>query len=344
MTRNYHVEDTKDAKILSGEKCHFFFNKRTGYFVSWGESPEQDCEGLPGPAILDMEVTTKCSGGCPFCYKSNSLEGENMPLETFKSLVDKLPSTVTQIALGADSDLSSNPDIFEMMRYVREKGIVPNITLASATEDVADELARLCGAVAVSRYEDPDKCYDTVFKLVSRGMKQVNIHLMLSKETLGVVYQTLTDLETDPRLIGVNALVFLSLKQKGRGEGYSPLSQEEFDEVVDSALLHPNFKLGFDSCSASKIYSYTNSRVYSPIGKNSIIPCEATLESGYINVKGEFFPCSFVEGTEDWERGIDILGCSDFIEEVWNNERVSSFRESLLNQTTPCRSCPKFKV
>ena len=36
-----------------------------------------------------------------------------------------------------------------------------------------------------------------------------------------------------------------------------------------------------------------------------------------INAYGEYFPCSFTEGTKGWEKGIDVISCRDFVEECF---------------------------
>ena len=69
------------------------------------------------------------------------------------------------------------------MEYCRENGVIPNITVAQIDDTVAKKLSELCGAVAVSRYAYKDACYDSVNKLTYLGMKQVNIHQMISQET-----------------------------------------------------------------------------------------------------------------------------------------------------------------
>ena len=35
-------------------------------------------------------------------------------------------------------------------------------------------------------------------------------------------------------------------------------------------------------------------------------PCESTLFSSYIDVNGDFYPCSFAENTKGWETGISV--------------------------------------
>lgn len=350
--RNFRVEEGDTYKILCSEEANYFFNKKTGYMASWGKTIHDDVKVFPAPTLLDIEVTTKCTGVngkvCPFCYKANTPNGENMSFETFKTILDKFPNVLTQIAFGADATLESNPDLWKMMEYTRQKGYVPNITCAQISEAVADNLARYCGAVAISRYDDADACYDSVYKLTSRGMKQVNIHLMISQETYDNAVQTLKDCKTDERLKDLNAVVFLSLKKKGRGIGHHVLTQEQFNSLVDLALRN-DVKIGFDSCSSYKVFTAFKDREELKYVEQSIIPCESMIESSYCNVKGQFFPCSFMEGTEDWREGIDITQVDDFIEDVWNNPRVEEFRNALLATTTSdtgcsCRVCPYYEV
>lgn len=60
-----------------------------------------------------------------------------------------------------------------------------------------------------------------------------------------------------------------------------------------------------------------------------------------INAYGEYFPCSFTEGTKGWEQGIDVISCKNFVEDVWYNPRTQNFRELLLMN---CRHCPVYNV
>ena len=179
---NYTIKEHGNIKQMSSPLANYIFNKETGTMVTWGETKDTEPPRFPAPTILDIEITTICKGGCKFCYKSNTAEGKNMSLGAFKHILDVFPNTLTQIAFGADADLTANPDLWKMMEYAREKGIVPNITAAWIDENTADKLARYCGAVALSRYEhSKDKCYDSVKMLTDRGMQQVNMHFMLAK-------------------------------------------------------------------------------------------------------------------------------------------------------------------
>ena len=60
-----------------------------------------------------------------------------------------------------------------------------------------------------------------------------------------------------------------------------------------------------------------------------------------INAYGEYFPCSFAEGTKGWETGIDVINCKDFVQDVWYHPRTCNFRELLLMNR---RHCPIYNV
>lgn len=351
---NYRVEETDKYKILKSENANYFFNKETGFMATWGKTLQDDAVKFPGPTLLDIEVTTICKGvngkPCPFCYKANTPNGKNMPFDRYKKILDKMPPTLTQVAFGADAQLESNPDLWKMMEYTRSKGIVPNVTAAQISEATAEKLVKYCGAVAISCYEDKDACYNSVYKLTSRGMKQVNIHLMISQETYDHCWSVLDDCAIDPRLKGLNAIVFLSLKKKGRGVGHHVLSQDQFDKLIRHAM-DKNLRIGFDSCSSAKVFETLKENKNFDWIKDSIIPCESTLESSYVNVDGIFYPCSFMEGVKEmgWDAGLDTLDCVSFEEDIWNSVKVEEFRNSLLTTTVSsegcnCRCCPFFEV
>lgn len=329
-----------NIKCLQSDEVNYRFDKNNGMMMTWGKTISEDPNYSPyGPFILDIEVTTKCKGPggylCPFCYKSNTTNGKNMSFDTFKKVLDKMPNVLTQIAFGADAQATSNPDLFDMMRYSRHKGVIPNITVADIDDDTALTLSKLCGAVAVSRYQIKSICYSSVKKLTELGMKQVNIHQMISQETLDQAYETLYDIKHDPILKGLNAIVFLSLKKKGRGEGFTPLTQDQFKQLVDEAFkLEISF--GFDSCGANKFLQSVKERSNYKQLEQMAEPCESSCFSFYIDVDGKGYPCSFTEGCHGWDEGIDIVGCDDFINDVWNNDKIKKFRERIIKCGRSC--------
>ena len=361
---------SKDGK----HPMNYNFNYVTGDMAMWGETTvglcppgdfsisdlqreqasgrwkSEEAEFSPyGPEILDMEVTTICKGPggvpCPFCYKGNSTKGTNMSFETFKLVFDKINAskTLTQIAFGADAQAESNPDLWKMMAYARnnpDNKVIPNITVADISDAVADKLACYCGAVAVSRYKDKNFCYNSVEKLTKRGMSQCNMHIMVSAETLPWVYETIKDIKADPRLRGLNAIVFLSLKQKGRGVGYHSITKQEFSDLIKHCMAE-GIRFGFDSCSGPKFLNAIKGLPNERELAEMCLPCESSLLSSYINEEGVYYPCSFCEKQDEWAEGIDLKTCNDFLTDVWHHEKTNAFRKKLCAN---CRNCPMYNV
>jgi len=81
--------DTDNIKAVASPNYNYIFDKKTGYFERWGKTREDDPVCAPFPEILDVEISTACQKGCPFCYKDNSVDGENMSFEIFKKIFDK---------------------------------------------------------------------------------------------------------------------------------------------------------------------------------------------------------------------------------------------------------------
>lgn len=274
------------------------------------------------------------------CYKSNTPNsGYVTSFEEAKKIIDKLPKQCTQIAFGTDAKLESNHEWYEIFKYARESGFIPNVTVADITKETAKKLASVCGAVAVSHYNDNDICYNSVKYLTDEGMNQVNIHQIVSKEALSNIYKLIDDVKNDKRLEKLNAIVFLSLKKKGRGEGFNSVTNDEFKNIIDTCFKN-NIRFGFDSCSAHKFMNCITGTDKENL-KIFCEPCESSLMSAYINSRGEYFPCSFTEGTYGWESGLDVLNCNDFIKDIWNNPKTVKFRNTLLLNN---RHCPIYTI
>jgi len=84
-------------KKFRSTEYNFTFDTVSGFFARWGKNKEDDPSYSPyGPEILDIEVSTICHGingkPCVHCYKSNTGVGKNMTLETFKTILDKMPN------------------------------------------------------------------------------------------------------------------------------------------------------------------------------------------------------------------------------------------------------------
>lgn len=76
-TPEYSVEFDGRLKKMSSSNANYVFDTKTGFTVSWGKTVEEDPGVFPAPEILDIEVTTKCTGPagkpCAFCTPEGTL-------------------------------------------------------------------------------------------------------------------------------------------------------------------------------------------------------------------------------------------------------------------------------
>lgn len=353
----FKILENETIKSCRSECYNYIFNKVDGKFVRWGRTKEDDPPFSPiGPEILDWEVSTICTLGCKACYKSNTSNGKNLNFNKFKIAFSKIPRSVCQIAYGVGT-LSAHPEIFKILNYTREHGVIPNITINGKVSDSdLERLSKVCGAVAVSHYDD-DACYDTVYKLTefakqsNATLRQVNIHQLMASEEYDKCLKTIDDVSQDRRLVGLNATVFLSMKPIGDRNNLTSITYEQFTNII-SYGQKKKITIGMDSCSAPMMIKYIDEKGQLDV-LSSIEPCESFgLFSSYLNVDCDYFPCSFAEGHGEWKNGISILDCEDFIKDIWFNKKLNKWRKISLEMTSKCncemskycRVCPIFDI
>jgi hypothetical protein len=122
------------------------------------------------------------------------------------------------------------------------------------------------------------------------------------------------------------------LKKRGRGEGFHRIGEKHYGQFIEK-LMASKINYGFDSCGAGRLLKQNINEDI----KKYITPCESTRESCYINVNGEFFPCSFGENGQ----GIDVANCHDFVEDVWCSQKTHNWRMNLIENNC---NCPLYEI
>lgn len=363
MNNNLQIID--NMKKHRSPDYNFDFDTETGYFARWGKTLKDDPICAPGPEILDIEISSAnptdvekgkniqdgtvvinnrgCAGLCDFCYKGNNKSGQSVhtTLKGIKRILDKLPETVCQIAYGI-TDIDANPDIWKIFEETRKRGIIPNVTINGfcVTDEVAQKLAKYCGGIAVSiNKKNKEVAYNTIKKLLYAGNKQVNIHIVLAEDTVDFIKNVAFDVCRDYRLEKLNALVMLSFKDKANTSCFRPITIDSYRNLINY-LDNLRISYGFDSCSANVYKEAIKNKTNYKELEQYIEPCESFLMSGYCNVFGEFFACSFCEGIDDWKDGISIDNVNS-LDEIWNSDRVKNWRKKLLSCN---RNCPYYRI
>lgn len=334
------------GRFVSSPEYNMAFSSLTGECLRFGKSVESDPTWCPfGPEILDLEIAVNgCTRHCDFCYKDNTDAPPTlMSVQTVDRIIHKLPQTVCQAALGI-TGARTHPDLFRIMRLLREHDIVPNFTVSGVDPEIDKEFvskaAEYAGAVAVSIYPDKiEQCFRTAQRFRKAGIGQTNLHFVLSQQSLEGTFEVLSYLNAAKSEL---TLVLLGLKPKGRASSLSPVTYQQFQRVVDACTDY-QIPLGFDSCSASKYIRWIHAGESAPWRREQLLqmvePCESGLFSLYINVYGVAYPCSFAEKEAAPE--IDVLNTSDFLSDVWMHPEMVDWRKRLL---AGHRECPLFKL
>jgi hypothetical protein len=134
----------------------------------------------------------------------------------------------------------------------------------------------------------------------------------------------------------MNAIVFLGVKPKGRAKGvFHTLPPARFKRIVDFCLEN-KIPFGFDSCSAPKFNKVIENIILSDEQRRLMSmtseSCESSLFSAYVNVRGEYWNCSFSEN-EPNIKCVNVLEAENFLRDVWFSEQVNEFRKQLLATT-----------
>ena len=105
-------------------------NKLKVFVVNQGYKilPESILRKVPIKKV-NIEVTNTCNLRCRVCPTPMMKRKKGfMSLDNFKIIVDKLPSTVKKIDMNWSGEPLLNKDIFKMVRYAKDKGIVTHIS------------------------------------------------------------------------------------------------------------------------------------------------------------------------------------------------------------------------
>ena len=310
---------------------------RTGVLDEDGNDTNVDPFMTSFPELIDIGIMGHCahglSGKCKEsgiqCYQHGDIsKAQNMSLKDYKSIIDECARKTFQVALGGCGDPDMHEDFEEIVKYTREKGIVPNFTTSGfgLTDEKIEICRRYCGAIAVSWYRS-SYTINAINRLVNAGII-TNIHYVLGNNTID---EAITRLENNDFPDGVNAVIFLLHKPVGLGSkenvlNYTDSKLKRFFDLIDNKKF--NFKIGFDSCTIPGILNFTKS-----INKDSIDTCEAARWSMYITPDMKGLPCSF--DNQKQEYAVDIKEAGG-IQQVWDSTEFAKIRDKFNHA---CKGC-----
>lgn len=192
------------------------------------------CQGDPAPEFpesVDLKITDYCDAGCRFCHESSTTRGKHALAENVLEVVRGLPAGV-EVAIGGGNPLS-HPQLEGLLFLLRERGLVPNLTVNTKHfKDAIPALRRwqkkgaLYG-VGVST----EKAYDAVFLSHFRSWNRT-LAESLAEGPAHLVYHLIAGV-VDPfdLTAGTDARI-LVLGYKAYGFG------RKFDQAAVTECLH----------------------------------------------------------------------------------------------------------
>jgi radical SAM protein with 4Fe4S-binding SPASM domain len=310
------------------------------------ERPEADL--LSAPLEVHFSVTNACSLRCGHCYMdSGEKDAGEMSAEAFRKAVDLLAGMgVFHMALGGGEALE-RPDFFELASYVRDRGIVPNLTTNGLlmTGEIAEK-CRIFGQVNVSvngaesireaggRPKALAERVRAVDLLLEAGVK-VGLNWVVTRQNL----DQLTGVFSFAGNRGLTDVEFLRLKPTGRGKRdyyerrLTPAQNREFYPTIRSLSREYDVPAKID-CSFVPMFCW-----HSPdkmlMEQFSVYGCEAGNVLLGVRSDGRFAGCSFLTGDESIFE----------LPRLWSgSENLSRLRKWADLAPEPCRSCDYLEI
>lgn len=119
VVKNYSEDDTPEYKE---------------YRRQWEENPKNNVVN-EFPIHVDFEAASHCNLRCPFCFQSfNPPPPQLLKLEWFKKVIDEgVPKGLCSIKLQYRGEPLLHPQIAEMVKYAKDKGVIEVMFNTNAT-------------------------------------------------------------------------------------------------------------------------------------------------------------------------------------------------------------------
>lgn len=299
---------------------------------------------LSAPLNIHFNLTNKCSKQCKYCYTDSTPEGNNgLSLPKIKEIIDKLSEMmVFTIAYGGGEPFSRK-DIFEIAKYTRKKGIVPNITTNGMyinESNVRD--CRVFGQVHISvdlleeNMPIEDRRWYKAIRLLKKTGINVGINYVVNKES----YNRLEDICYYAKKNGIKNIIFLRFKPFGRGKNLYNQLKLSYQENINFFPLIKKFSKKYQlrpmiDCSFLPMvyWHYPDIETLKFLGIQGCGGGNYIVEIDYL---GHVRCCSFCKS---------YAGNAMELDSLWNNSpHFKLFRDWIQQAPFPCSSCKYLEV
>jgi len=223
---------------------------KNNYFAIWKDNvairfqieDDKPITELEYPEFLDVKITDKCTGKCPFCYMNSLEEGEH-----YNDIVNKVQTYFGsmntnqrpfQIAIGGGNP-NEHPDFCALLKLVYDLGITPNYTTngIGITEEVIEATKKYSGGVAISTHPHLlEKWQEAFWLLHDSGFTNLVLQTIISDQESIDYFAKYFNLYKDY----VKYHVLLPYETMGRAEPKEidyPYLEKTLDKIEDNSKL-----------------------------------------------------------------------------------------------------------
>lgn len=312
-----------------------------------GKEPDMNnTVDLKAPESVHLSITGKCNLNCPLCYEINGeVPKAEMDKEDIFTLIDDLARMkVFQLAIGGGEPFLRE-DIYEIIGYCRNNGIVPNITTNGTliNDDVISKIKDYVGGISVSLngYSPKtnvgrDKRYfDNIIhgiKLLLEADIPTGVNFLLTKGSLDHIDITFRFLKK----LGIEWINVLRFKQ---GSIKGPLTQyllsNEDMEKLKRALDRWGqvMRINVDTAFTCLMYDVAVHR----LKEKAVYGCVAGIRFCTVDCNGDVYPCSFFKNNE-YKVGNVV---KDDFRDMWLNSAIfgkfRTMRDKLKGKCSDCK-------
>lgn len=269
---------------------------------------------LPGPKVMQIEITNRCRLHCPQCYKPPVKELKSMDIEVFKKHIDEAASMgVTQLNLLGGEPFE-NPSIIEMIEYAISKNMeVMTVTSGYCiTPKYVSLLQRINNKftllISLNGSTEEINCH-------SRDGYKVSINAAKRLHEAGILYginwvarhdnvYDFENLVSLARRLGASFVNVVVNKLTGNNDVDSPLTAEDY-EILSSYIKRENES---HYISIQKCYDLLITRA-TKLQRTPLSGCQAGISVAAITLNGFYAPClhlmypeAYMSLKEYWEK------------------------------------------
>ena len=203
------------------------------------------------PLHVQIEITWKCNWRCVHCYQDDhSLQ--NLSLEDIIHLIDELYYCGTMHVIITGGEPLVRKDIFEILRYIRQKGI--GITLYTnghlVNDSMAEELSELVAIAEISLLAGDEHLHDELSRVrgsykrtlyAINALKKRGVDVIVKTPILKPALHTLRGLKDILEQLGVEWFVDPEISRSYNGDLFPLQYKLSFEELKQFFVDFPEF-------------------------------------------------------------------------------------------------------